>query len=84
MGKWIFRVMVVMYIIYWIYSNDKIARREGSSLGQQFLWILAAVGFFFMISKFKKKEDWKLNTINANLTKQYQIGKCYLQSTMIH
>ena len=57
MGKWIVRLMILIYIICLIYSNDKIARQEGSSLGEQILYILAAVGVFFIITKIVKKKD---------------------------
>ena len=57
MGKWIVRLMILIYIICLIYSNDKIARQEGSSLGEQILYIRAAVGVFFIITKIVKKKD---------------------------
>ena len=40
-----------MYIIYWIYSTDKIARHEGSSLGEQIMYILVGLGIIFIIKK---------------------------------
>ncbi len=57
MGKWIVRLMILIYIICLIYSNDKIARQEGSSLGEQIMLILAAVGIYFIITKIVKKKD---------------------------
>jgi hypothetical protein len=57
MGKWIVRLMILIYIICLIYSNDKIARQEGSSLGEQIMLILAAVGVYFIITKIVKKKD---------------------------
>ncbi|WP_297511176.1 hypothetical protein [Flavobacterium sp.] len=57
MRKWIIRLLILIYIVYLLYSNDKIARQEGSSLGEQILYILAAIGVFFIITKIIKKKD---------------------------
>lgn len=57
MRKWIIRLLILIYIVCLLYSNDKIARQEGSSLGEQILYILAAIGVFFIITKIIKKKD---------------------------
>jgi membrane protein DedA with SNARE-associated domain len=57
MRKWIIRLIILIYILYLLYSNDKIARQEGSSLVEQILYILAAIGVFFIITKIIKKKD---------------------------
>jgi membrane protein DedA with SNARE-associated domain len=57
MRKWIIRLIILIYIVYLLYSNDKIARQEGSSLVEQILYILAAIGVFFIITKIIKKKD---------------------------
>lgn len=55
MGKWIVRVIVVLYIICLIYSNSRIAKQQGSSLGEQIMLILAAVGVIYIITRIVKK-----------------------------
>ena len=57
MRKWIIRLIILIYILYLLYSNDKIARQEGSSIVEQILYILAAIGVFFIITKIIKKKD---------------------------
>ena len=53
--KWIVRLMILIYIVCLIYSNDRIAKQQGSSLGEQIMIILAAVGVFFIVTKIIKK-----------------------------
>jgi hypothetical protein len=63
MRKWTIRLLILIYIVYLLYSNDKIARQGGSSLGEQILYILAAIGVFFYNYKNYKKERLTNNLI---------------------
>lgn len=56
MRNWTITIIILIYVIYLIYSNDRIARQQGSSLGEQILYMLAAIGVFFIISKILKKK----------------------------
>jgi hypothetical protein len=54
MGKYIASIIIIIYVIILIYGNDRIAKQEGSSFGEQILILLAIIGFVFIIKKLKK------------------------------
>lgn len=55
MRKWIVRLLILIYIVCLIYSNSRIAKQQGSSLGEQIMLILAAVGVIYIITRIVKK-----------------------------
>jgi hypothetical protein len=55
MRKWIIRLIILIYIVCLIYSNSRIAKQQGSSLGEQIMLILAAVGVIYIITRIVKK-----------------------------
>lgn len=57
MGKLIMNIIIVICVITLIYSNDRIAKQEGSSFGEQILILLAMGVIFYIITKFSKKKN---------------------------
>lgn len=54
-GSVFISLVVVAYIGYIIIENDRIARMEGSSLWEQLMLLLAAIGIYAIYKTFKKR-----------------------------
>lgn len=54
-GTILIPILVIAYIGYIIFENDRIARMEGSSLWEQIMLLLAAIGIYAIYKTFKKK-----------------------------
>jgi Ca2+/Na+ antiporter len=57
MGKLIMNIIIVICVITLIYSNDRIAKQEGSSFSEQILILLVMIGIVYVIIKYAKKKN---------------------------